>query len=232
VDNSDISPNDYSGFDLMGKNSTYRGQVLQSTSFEVDISQGIQDAYEESKSNNESHRDSGAGTKTYLQFKLNNGKITNAYVNLDTTTVLDLKIKVFKHDLEIGKSVKLLFMGKMLDDNALLNNYKLSNMSFVHAIISKPLIRPEGARPADGIIETTDGKLGFDRFLRLRSKQFTDLQVHQMRLSFHSIMMRSGTEKTDETADGLLENEEKWLKGVLPNDDKISLLMLKKTVLS
>lgn len=123
-------------------------------------------------------------------------------------------------------------MGKMLKDADVLNQYKLSNMSIVQALISTPLVRPEGAKPADGQIQTTDDKTGFDKFIRMRNKQFTDLQVHQMRLTFHSIMMRSGVEKTDETADGLLHNEEKWLNGELPGDDTLINLLNRKTVLS
>jgi hypothetical protein len=123
-------------------------------------------------------------------------------------------------------------MGKMLKDADVLNQYKLSNMSIVQALISTPLVRPEGAKPADGQIQTTDDRTGFDKFLRMRNKQYTDLKVHQMRLTFHSIMMRSGVEKTDETADGLLHNEEKWLNGELPEDDSLINLLNRKTVLS
>eukprot|EP00343_Euplotes_focardii_P002257 CAMPEP_0205807578 /NCGR_PEP_ID=MMETSP0205-20121125/11319_1 /ASSEMBLY_ACC=CAM_ASM_000278 /TAXON_ID=36767 /ORGANISM="Euplotes focardii, Strain TN1" /LENGTH=129 /DNA_ID=CAMNT_0053081971 /DNA_START=544 /DNA_END=933 /DNA_ORIENTATION=+ len=105
-------------------------------------------------------------------------------------------------------------------------------MSFLSVIISKPLIRPEGAQPADGMIETTDGKTGFDRFIKMRNQIYTDMQVHQMRLVFHSIMMRSGVERTDETADGLLEKEESWLKAEVLGDGSLDQQMSVKTVLS
>jgi len=123
-------------------------------------------------------------------------------------------------------------MGKMLKDEDLLSCYKLTNMSFLSVIITKPLVRPEGAQPADGQIETTDGKVGFDRFIKMRNQLYTDMQVHQMRLVFHSIMMRSGMERTDETADGLLEKEEKWLKGEILQGESLDKLLNAKTVLS
>jgi hypothetical protein len=47
-----------------------------------------------------------------------------------------------------------------------------------------------------------EARIGFDRFLNNGS--YTDLEVHAMRLHFHSVMMRSGVEKTNETADNLL----------------------------
>lgn len=174
---------------------------------------------------------------TTLQFRLNDrryydGKTLQTRVDIDRTTVLDLKHKVFQADLDEGKVVRLLFMGKMMQDHEILNQYKLKEMSFLHCMISNQLVRPEGAQPADGQIQTTDDKIGFDRFLRMRNKQYTDLQIHQARLALHSILMRSGVEKTDETADGLLTNEEKWLKKELPNDDSLHNLLDRKTVLS
>lgn len=222
---------EFSQLELISKgplSGAHKNYVVQKTSFEEDISVGIHDAREESKSEG----DEDTGGLTFLQFKLNDGRVLTTSVNLDTTKVLALKKKVFPKDLEEGKAVRLLFMGKMLNDEDYLSKYKLVNMSFIHALISKPLVRPEGAKPSDGMIETTDGKVGFDRFLRLRNKQYTDLQVHNMRLAFHSIMMRSGVEKTDETADGLLTNEEKWMKNELENDESLLRLMNRKTVLS
>ena len=155
---------------------------------------GIHDAKEEMKVDYSNWEEK----LTFLQFKLNDGRVLNTSVNLDTTTVLDLKEQVFTKDMEQGKEVRLLFMGKMMRDEEYLNNYRLVNMSYIHALVSVPLVRPEGATPSDGLIQNTDGKVGFDRFLRLRNKQYTDLQIHQLRLMFHSIMMRSGWIKTGE----------------------------------
>lgn len=39
--------------------------------------------------------------------------------------------------------------------------------------------------------------------------------MHAIRLHFHSIMMRCGIEKTNETSESLIENEEKWLNKTL-----------------
>ena len=45
---------------------------------------------------------------------------------------------------------------------------------------------------------------------------YSEIEVHAIRLQFHSIMMRVGIEKTNETSESLLENEEKWLNKQLP----------------
>ena len=45
----------------------------------------------------------------------------------------------------------------------------------------------------------------------LQNGAFSEIEVHAIRLQFHSIMMRVGIEKTNETSESLLENEEKWL---------------------
>lgn len=207
----------------------FKGPIVQNTSYEADISMGIHEAQEEEKTGGV--RES-TGQKTFLQFKLNNGKVLNTSVCLDSTTVSDLKQDIFKSDLEDGKQVRMLFMGRMLKDEDLLSNYKLKHMSFISVIVTTPLVRPEGAQPADQEIETTDGKVGFDRFIKMRNQLYTDMQVHQMRLVFHSLMMRSGTERTDETADGLLEKEEAWLTGKLLKEETLEDLMDCKTVLS
>jgi DUF2407 C-terminal domain len=54
-----------------------------------------------------------------------------------------------------------------------------------------------------------DERLGFDRLLQ--NGAYSEIEVHAIRLQFHSIMMRVGIEKTNETSESLLENEEKWL---------------------
>jgi hypothetical protein len=51
--------------------------------------------------------------------------------------------------------------------------------------------------------------MGFDRLLQ--DNAYSEIEVHALRLQFHSIMMRVGIEKTNETSESLLENEEKWL---------------------
>lgn len=175
--------NDFSQLDLVGKDANEEGkkQVVQLTSFEEDITTGIQNAQDDKSF------DDSPNELTYLKFKLNDGRVLNTSVNLEITTALDLKQRVFAKELAEGKVVRLLFMGKMLQDQQYLSTYKLKNMSFLHALISVPLNRPEGARPEEGRIEITDSKVGFDRFLRMRNKQYTDLQIHQMRLVFHSI---------------------------------------------
>ena len=57
-------------------------------------------------------------------------------------------------------------------------------------------------------------RLGFDRLLE--NNAYSEIEVHAIRLQFHSIMMRVGIEKTNETSESLLENEEKWLNKQLP----------------
>ena len=54
-----------------------------------------------------------------------------------------------------------------------------------------------------------DERMGFDRLLQ--NNAYSEIEVHAIRLQFHSIMMRCGVEKTNETSESLLENEEKWL---------------------
>jgi hypothetical protein len=51
----------------------------------------------------------------------------------------------------------------------------------------------------------------------LQNGAFSEIEVHAIRLQFHSIMMRVGIEKTNETSESLLENEEKWLNKQLPS---------------
>lgn len=221
---------DASQLDLMNNSKiSKKPDVFQNTSFEEDITAGIQDAREENKDDYFRKSD---GVLTYLQFRMNDGKILYGNFSLNETTVLEVKEKLFRDEIENGKAVRLLIMGKMLKDDDLLSNYNLTNMSIIQALISKQLVRPDGVKASDGMIQTTDDKIGFDKFLRMRNKQYTDLQVHQMRLMFHSIMMRSGSEKTDETADGLLNNEEKWLNNELEPSESLLNLLNKKTVLS
>lgn len=52
-------------------------------------------------------------------------------------------------------------------------------------------------------------RIGFDRLLQ--SNAYSEIEVHAIRLHFHSVLMRCGIEKTNETSESLLENEEKWL---------------------
>ena len=59
-----------------------------------------------------------------------------------------------------------------------------------------------------------DERLGFDRLLQ--NGAYSEIEVHAIRLQFHSIMMRVGIEKTNETSESLLENEEKWLNKQIP----------------
>ena len=56
---------------------------------------------------------------------------------------------------------------------------------------------------------SSEKRIGFDRLLQ--NGAFSEIQVHAIRLKFHSIIMRVGNEKTNETSESLLENEEKWL---------------------
>lgn len=216
--------NDASGIDLVPK----RPSLLNSPNV-VNISneQGVNEWIDDIRVDSES-----SPNMITVQFKVNDRSINNGLPLLTTvdleTTVGELKQKMFSDQLNEGKVVRLLY-GKMMQDDEKLSKYKLKNMCFLHAIISFPLNRPEGAKPSDGQNISTDGKIGFDRIIRMRNKQYTDLQVHQMRLALHSILMRSGVEKTDETADGLLQNEEKWLNGQLPNDDQLTELMDRKS---
>mmetsp|Transcript_19771 Transcript_19771/g.17475 ORF Transcript_19771/g.17475 Transcript_19771/m.17475 type:complete len:89 (+) Transcript_19771:258-524(+) len=76
----------------------FKGTAIQSTSYEADISVGIHEAMEESK--NSPPRESIPGMKTFLQFKLNDGKVLHASINLESTTVIELKEKMFKKELE------------------------------------------------------------------------------------------------------------------------------------
>ena len=58
---------------------------------------------------------------------------------------------------------------------------------------------------------------------------FSEIEVHAIRLQFHSIMMRVGIEKTNETSESLLENEEKWLNKQLPSaNSKFSSLTIEE----
>jgi len=94
---------------------------------------------------------------------------------------------------------------------------------FVHAFITEQVIQParregEGPDSQQNNSQTTteaDDKIGFDRLLQ--NGAFSEIEVHAIRLQFHSIMMRVGIEKTNETSESLLENEEKWLNKYLPS---------------
>lgn len=50
--------------------------------------------------------------------------------------------------------------------------------------------------------EEADEKLGFDRLHQ--GNAYSEIEVHAIRLQFHSIMMRVGIEKTNETSESLL----------------------------
>eukprot|EP00350_Pseudokeronopsis_sp_OXSARD2_P010873 CAMPEP_0170549830 /NCGR_PEP_ID=MMETSP0211-20121228/7964_1 /TAXON_ID=311385 /ORGANISM="Pseudokeronopsis sp., Strain OXSARD2" /LENGTH=175 /DNA_ID=CAMNT_0010856071 /DNA_START=223 /DNA_END=746 /DNA_ORIENTATION=+ len=63
--------------------------------------------------------------------------------------------------------------------------------------------------------QDSDEVVGFDRLLAQQS--YSEIEVHAIRLHFHSIMMRCGVEKTNETSDSLLENEERWMNKQLPS---------------
>lgn len=58
-------------------------------------------------------------------------------------------------------------------------------------------------------------RYGFDRLLVVNA--YSEIEVHAIRMHFHSIMMRCGIEKTNETSESLIENEEKWLNRQLPS---------------
>jgi hypothetical protein len=75
--------------------------VVRSTSFEEDISAGIHNALEEE--DKEDIFSKSRGPTTFIQFKLNDGRMFHTSVNLDTTTVEELKNKVFKNELENSK---------------------------------------------------------------------------------------------------------------------------------
>ena len=90
----------------------------------------------------------------------------------------------------------------------------------MHAFITEQVVqaRPEGSEgqqqhnssntQGNNTTEVED-RIGFDRLLQ--NGAYSEIEVHAIRLQFHSIMMRVGIEKTNETSESLLENEEKWL---------------------
>ena len=90
--------------------------------------------------------------------------------------------------------------------------------AFVHAFITESVapknnneVNNETQQNINNQGEPTeqDERLGFDRLLQ--NGAYSEIEVHAIRLQFHSIMMRVGIEKTNETSESLLENEEKWL---------------------
>jgi len=94
----------------------------------------------------------------------------------------------------------------------------LQDGAFVHAFITESVapknnneVNNETQQNINNQSEPTeqDERLGFDRLLQ--NGAYSEIEVHAIRLQFHSIMMRVGIEKTNETSESLLENEEKWL---------------------
>lgn len=142
----------------------------------------------------------------------------------------DLKEKVFQKEREEGKNVRLIYQGKVLQDADLLEKYGkvyrviycrigLKDGVFVHAFITEGVPKPVSEQSVDGRVNTsnsseTEERYGFDRLLF--NNAYSEIEVHAIRLQFHAIMMRVGIEKTNETSESLLENEERWLNKQLP----------------
>jgi hypothetical protein len=92
----------------------------------------------------------------------------------------------------------------------------------VHAFITEGVPKPVSEQSVDGRVNTSNSsepeeRYGFDRLLF--NNAYSEIEVHAIRLQFHAIMMRVGIEKTNETSESLLENEERWLNKQLPGSN-------------
>lgn len=96
-----LAANDASRMELMN-GKMQNPYIVRSTSFEEDISAGIHNALEE-----EDKEEYGKprGPITFIQFKLNDGRMLHTSVNLDSTTVAEVKNKVFQNELDDGKVI-------------------------------------------------------------------------------------------------------------------------------
>lgn len=104
-----------------------------------------------------------------IQVNIKEGeRIHQVRINIERDTVLDLKQKAFRQQLQEGKSVRLLFRGQILNDQHPLSFYQLEDGVHLHAIIrnqesnssnSNPL--NSGDLPADQVFFVTSPILLF-----------------------------------------------------------------------
>ncbi|TNV84444.1 hypothetical protein FGO68_gene14405 [Halteria grandinella] len=163
-----------------------------------------------------------------IKIKKSDSQIVKITISPSRDLVRELKERAFQKERDEGKNIRLIYQGKVLQDNDYLGKYNLKDGVFVHAFITEALVKkPENNQEAtmdnsnpqyqtQNSNNTTEPeeRLGFDRLLV--NNAYSEIEVHAIRLQFHSIMMRVGIEKTNETSESLLENEEKWLNKQLP----------------
>lgn len=87
----------------------------------------------------------------------------------------------------------------------------LQEGAFIHAFITEQPLKRDTDNDVSNqsMMNDQEERIGFDRLLQQNA--YSEIEVHAIRLHFHSILMRCGIEKTNETSDSLIENEEKWL---------------------
>mmetsp|Transcript_6910 Transcript_6910/g.13683 ORF Transcript_6910/g.13683 Transcript_6910/m.13683 type:complete len:276 (+) Transcript_6910:303-1130(+) len=129
-------------------------------------------------------------------------------------TVRQLKDRLKEEYKLEGKRLRLIVLGRMLEDSNTLSSYGLKDNDFVHAAISDDVApspdvaidinRREGrARVA---VEADDGHRGFDRLLQAG---FSQAEVDFLRAQFHARRGHMGRPLTEAEA---VELEEEWLE--------------------
>jgi len=79
---------------------------------------------------------SSHGTTITLRIKLGE-QTKSCEVDMENTTVAQLKQNVFGEDIRQGKQVRLIFRGRLLDDAHALAIYELTEESTIHAVITQ-----------------------------------------------------------------------------------------------
>eukprot|EP00347_Sterkiella_histriomuscorum_P010989 403374171 len=173
-----------------------------------------------------------------IKIKKSDNQIVKLSINLKVDFVIDIKDRVFQKERDEGKNIRLIYQGKILQDQDSVSQYNIKDGAFIHAFITQApvqqLSETQGDSNNQSLANDPEERLGFDRLLA--NNAYSEIEVHAIRLQFHSIMMRSGIEKTNETSESLLENEEKWLNKQLNmnkhSNKSIEELRLMSTVLS
>ncbi|CDW85344.1 UNKNOWN [Stylonychia lemnae] len=133
-----------------------------------------------------------------IKIKKSDNQIVKIAINLKVDFVIDIKERVFQKERDEGKNIRLIYQD-------------IKDGAFIHAFITQaPVHQPTEQNENSNnqsLANDPEERLGFDRLLANNS--YSEIEVHSIRLQFHSIMMRCGIEKTNETSESLLENEEK-----------------------
>lgn len=105
------------------------------------------------------------GESIYIKIKKSDSTIVKVQVYLQRDSVKDLKERAFAKERELGKTIRLIYQGKVLQDNDMLSKYSkfqmvlknfidLKDGVFVHAFITEAIHSVTKKDPTE---QTMDG---------------------------------------------------------------------------